>query len=452
MNERLPYEEQLVQKWDELSVPDEDMAWADMKRRLEKDDDDGFTPFWLRGCGFWGIAIVGLLAVVWWIVQHQKWFHTNQSASQQERTISPKSQKGNTRSDQIRLKKSVTIDDSASIPTKRHSINPKQSNSSIEHKPVSKKIIAANSKKIKPPQTQKGHQRPNQPQNVLNKETNEIDQLNEKDRAADSLKENGKTIVSQNKTDSTIRSNPDSLQMKTAQTLKHQKDSSQRNHFSFAAGLALHQQLPLAGQKLTPYNAEGRKESIGDYIPSVYFRMIRNKKWFIQAEFRYGAPQYNKEFLYQEKIDTARGNVTSTSLTKSFYHQLPLTFNYFINEHWSLGAGLTWNKFVSAISSQDVVHHNTTTGIDSFIVKDQIFSTKPFDSVGHRVTDSNFVNSYLQGVFETQYQWKRFSLGVRYSFGLQPYIKFTLPGGTQQQEKNQSVNIFVRYDLWRSKH
>jgi hypothetical protein len=54
-------------------------------------------------------------------------------------------------------------------------------------------------------------------------------------------------------------------------------------------------------------------------------------------------------------------------------------------------------------------------------------------------------------VFETQYRWKRFSLGARYSFGLQPYIVFTLPGGTQQRERNKSLQVFLRYEIWKSK-
>ena len=40
MSEKLPYEEQLDQAWDTLPLPDEVMAWKDMKRRLDEDDDD----------------------------------------------------------------------------------------------------------------------------------------------------------------------------------------------------------------------------------------------------------------------------------------------------------------------------------------------------------------------------------------------------------------------------
>jgi hypothetical protein len=36
MNKRLPYEEQMAEQLKQVSLPDENMAWADMKRRLER--------------------------------------------------------------------------------------------------------------------------------------------------------------------------------------------------------------------------------------------------------------------------------------------------------------------------------------------------------------------------------------------------------------------------------
>src|SRR6266498_4686245 len=74
MNERLPYEEQLVQQLSDLPLPDENMAWADMKGRLEKDDKDRFIPFWLRGCFLWFLFGILLLSLGWWIIRPEKWF------------------------------------------------------------------------------------------------------------------------------------------------------------------------------------------------------------------------------------------------------------------------------------------------------------------------------------------------------------------------------------------
>jgi hypothetical protein len=175
--------------------------------------------------------------------------------------------------------------------------------------------------------------------------------------------------------------------------------------------------------------------------------MYKNDKWFLQLEFRYGAPQYTKDLLYQQnfKNDSIGGvqftTITASKLKKTFYHQLPLTFNYFILPDWSIGTGVVWNKFVSAVSQEEVNRKNNITQV--------------IDSISNRIiTDRNdtlFKKSYFQAVFETQYRWKRFSIGARYSFGLQPYIKFTLPGDIRREERNKSLQIFLRYELWKSK-
>ena len=98
-----------------------------------------------------------------------------------------------------------------------------------------------------------------------------------------------------------------------------QTDSLKQKNIYFGAGLAIHQLLPVAGQKSNPYNSLGRKSSLGDYIPSVYVRMYKDKKWFMQSEFRYGAPQYSKEIVYIPKkiIDSlAFHNTSETSRLK----------------------------------------------------------------------------------------------------------------------------------------
>ena len=40
MNKRLPYEEELSRQLNDLPLPDENISWEDMNRRLEGDDDN----------------------------------------------------------------------------------------------------------------------------------------------------------------------------------------------------------------------------------------------------------------------------------------------------------------------------------------------------------------------------------------------------------------------------
>ena len=228
------------------------------------------------------------------------------------------------------------------------------------------------------------------------------------------------------------------------------KDSTKKKQLSYSAGISMQQLLPVAGQKTVPYNSQGRKGTLADYIPSIYFRVNKDQKWFIQGEFKYGAPQYTREFVYKQerREDTLSPTQTfttrtSNTLKKTYYHQLPVTFNYFLTKDWSAGAGLSWNKFVSAISDQEITRRNNSTTIDSVISKGIVREKQ--DSA------SGFAKSYFQGVLESQYKWKRFSFGARYTFGLQPYLKFTLLNGETGKESNRSLQIFLRYELWQSK-
>jgi hypothetical protein len=53
---------------------------------------------------------------------------------------------------------------------------------------------------------------------------------------------------------------------------------------------------------------------------------------------------------------------------------------------------------------------------------------------------------------QADYQWRKFSFGLRYTRDVQPYIKYTRPDGTVNEEKNQSLQLIVRYRIWKSRN
>lgn len=481
MSERLPYEEQLPQQWNNLPLPDEDMAWADMKRRLEEEQDKPLLPFWLRGCAGW--ALLGLLVVGlgWWMLRPDKWGHKKKVNAEFKTT----EKKQNKNSDSA-----FTLNDTsatAAIKNQQGGIDSNRigadNNSIVTNSPSEKVITTApvaaikrknqnqlevtrdqsvrKNKKSKPTQLKKTKYTVNtSSKNNIAASNGESDRVKiikdtaitaqqkilDKDTANGIAKNNATPdSVQKKKIDTTVKKTP----TVTAAEKKEKVDSSVNKKLSFSAGIGMQQQLPLAGQKLTPYNRLGRKGSWADFIPSVYVRMEKEKKWFLQAEFRYGAPQHTKEFIFRQAIvnsDTTQQpqftTTTSNTLKKTFYHQLPLAFNYYVLPGWSVGTGIQWNKFSSAVTENESIQRNNFAQQDT--------------SLGKTITplkkDSayEFSKSYLQAIVETQYQWKRFSFGARYTFGLQPYIRFTLPGGTLQEEKNSALQVFLRYRLWKS--
>jgi hypothetical protein len=499
MSERLTYEMQLQQQWIDLPLPDENLAWADMRRRLEEDDDHPVIAWWRRGCVLWGALLLTMLAIGWYWFRPDKWFdktsgsqqeiHKEQRKDQQQPPVEDKSSghKDNSGSNETNTidrsgnntpgdqdNTTVTNSDTDTRTSSINDVPGKNRNKESSSKPSGtdmKNNITANtprstrtsaaasysvgsgggrqtirSNRHSPVPTGDGKHQPSVPivsdspaSDIIN--SGAVDRTVKKDPAVDTIRFLDSAVV---KKDSVRKKEP-TPEKKPEQTAK--TDSSKKKKIFFSAGIGEHQQIPLAGQKFTPYSSSGRKSSLADYIPSVYFRVNKEDKWFIQGEFRYGAPQYTKEIQYRNftKVDTigqtAYNVKTLATVKKTFYHQLPVTFNYYVLPDWSVGAGMAWNMFSSAVSDKSLTILSNATQQDSVISS----------GITRAGRDSVFSNSYFQAVLETQYKWKRFSFGARYMAGLQPYIKFNLPGGAKQEEKNSSLHIFIRYELWKSK-
>jgi hypothetical protein len=493
MSERLPYEEQLPQQWDDLPLPDENSAWEDMKQRLEEEEDRKPVAWWRRGCGLWALLLPVLLVTAWWLFEKTDWFKKKKEngktiVSGKPGSTDRQDQTGNTVSMQDQSSVAPdknketggTVVTTTSDSSKRESISAPVNNTLIQSQQsntittknetgISVKIPLAGKRRTGTKTGVKEGTKTNDhvPGAITDRNSeNPSTQMPKNDAIKTTANEKPDPVVIENKNqpapdtlsvktvaDTSTKSQPvkDLAKQQEADNKKEKKKKEKpKSPFFFSAGLGLYQQLPVAGQKLTPYSASGRKSSLADYIPSLYVRFTKENKWFLQTGFRYGAPQSTKEFMYASKSvpDTAQGVVftqtTSSTLKKTFYHQLPLTFNYYIKPGWSVGAGIQVNKFSTAIADRQVSRTNNVTGQDSVLSK-TLISDKGDSSF------SVFKKTYLLGILETQYQFKRFSFGAKYSFGLQPYIQFTLPGGNLQKERTQSLQLFIRYQLWRSK-
>jgi len=481
MNERLPYEEELSKQLNDLQLPDEDVSWKDMERRLNDDSDDGvIVPPVQKGCLGYSLSLILLAVVIWLVVKPGKW-----PWNKDEKNIVSSEKVHNNKKDttsNIRMKdvqknpnqlqlvkdfdhvtdagKKRLTKDSLKTNNKK---DPGENNYSQKDVTINEYGKTGNTRKNIPfrEEIPGNYIKKNKKIQKINRTAGRLSsEIKGNKQNSDSSKNYEKNITTPEES-TTVHDpiNPDSIIAETSDSNDIKKkikdvnipgkaakrDSIVKKLIYFAAGLALNQQLPVSGQKFVPYNSLGRKGTLADYIPSVYFRMYKDQKWFLQSEFRYGAPQFTKEILYVQKkvVDTFTNTTMSTSnrLKKTYYHQLPVSFNYFILPHFSVGFGFIWNKYSSAVSEQEIKETNNLTQTDSIHAK-TIFHSKK--------ADSNFVKSYFQALAETQYQWKRWSFGARYSFGLQPYIRFQLPGGEHREEKNSSLQIFLRYDLWES--
>lgn len=278
-----------------------------------------------------------------------------------------------------------------------------------------------------------------QVETVKNKDL--VEDLHTKDQKKDTVK----TFVvvkkdSVGKTDSTkIIASPPIVQA------EKKKASKKRSAFVFSAGVGMQQSIALHNRPSPTSDSLGRKRPFFDYYPSVYVKLQRGK-WAVQIDAQYSVPQpvTNVSFSQKTTYDPAITTLTTERYTvqKLYYHQLSLSLNYKMRPQWSVGIGGVYNLLAGAVTEEESASKNFVTGA--------AYSSK--NSVAIKgYNDSFFYKTTAGLVVQTDYQWKRFSLGLRYTQNLQPFIKFTNPDGTVNNEKSNALQALLRFRLFRTK-
>lgn len=226
---------------------------------------------------------------------------------------------------------------------------------------------------------------------------------------------------------------------------EEKKTPSKKAAFVFSAGLGLQQAIALQRQPSAPTDTTGRKPAFFDYFPSVYVKAERGR-WAAQAGFQYSVPQPVANFSFSQKTTyDAATTVLQTeriNLRKLYYHQLPVSLNYRLLPQWSAGVGGVYNIFAGAVTEREVRSKYGSTGAEA-VSK----NTEPIK--GYK--DSFFYKTTAGLLLQTDYHWKRFSLGLRYIQNLQPFIKYTRPDGTVLDKKNNALQAILLFQLWKSR-
>lgn len=497
MNELKRYDQALSHQLEHLPMPPEDFAWAEMKKMLDEDDDDPvIVPFFRRpGCILPAlIAILLLLIGGWFYFQkfaagvpsgeavpvstdktgnsHLKTDSSSNSITSgiqgndptrmdttindsiTKNTITTNSTTSNTTGDNLNNTSSAKINIPGKSKVKISTSTAVSENNSEgkDQNTTKRKAGFSSSAKSK---TKATIQRPADD----SEETTGYD--NEKTgRKNNNYTDNGKTTITvqPGSLDSSITKNtmPDSNKLvknvktdslpqkkKTFAETPSEEKKEKEKFWQMAAGLSVYQPIALNGEPTVPYNAYGRKGSLADYIPAAHFRLYRSRQWFAHIEFRYGAPQPVEPFNYKQEVnvDSFQAVIRNVyQLQKTYYHQVPLSFHYYVLPGLSLGAGVTYNHF-SAVVAQKEEYRGAVT-------QDTLLST----TIIRDKEAGKFIKNHFQWTAELQYQWKRLTLGARYSADINPYIKFNdIITGESIEKKTRALNVFLRYDLWRSK-
>jgi hypothetical protein len=465
MSEEQKYKDWIAQQLQHLAVPDEEQAWQHMKEKLEqKEEEKRIVPPFLISCAGWSLLFLLLLSgglyLLWPAFKKAKQLpHATQknSADTMQQTNEPY------KNAPVAPSTAITLKDghgALKIKNKPATANPYTS----QVTPQSNGNAAAKYSTQRPVQLKKQQTHFAILEKPFARKKNSTTKRNViQSKAAPSVYQQNKinTLKAPVKyvTDTAWTFEKDSTHAVADTILKtkpadrdtpaaHKTDSKKpkkQKHYYVGAGLALFQQLPLAGQNMVPYNQYGRSGSLADYLPAPYFRLHKENSWFVQADFRYGAPQATKELAYHVAtiIDSGMQRTTNTTLRvkKTFYHQASFGFHYAVLSNWTVGAGGMYSRFYGAVSEQEIRSRNNQNGIETV--------SKTLLNVPAR-NDSTFTASQLNVLLQTEYSRKRWGAGLRYTQGLQPFIRYT-QGGRQNEERNHALQLYIRFRLWQSK-
>lgn len=208
----------------------------------------------------------------------------------------------------------------------------------------------------------------------------------------------------------------------------------------FAAGIAPYQNIAIAAQQTYNYNSAAGKNIITDYIPSPYLQLHVTNRIYLLSEFQFNAPQATPSLLLSHKALTApSGNAGYTEniyLRKLYYFNMPVSFYYSPVKNFYIGSGVQFSSFNSGLANIEQRATNNT------LMHSAIIKLKD-DSLSSKINGSEW--RYL---FDANYYHNRFMLGFRYNQALNNFVDLRINNILPPtQARNQAFQFYIRYNL-----
>ncbi len=272
----------------------------------------------------------------------------------------------------------------------------------------------------------------------------------------------GTTATSANKSTTTSKNTSpakttNTTAAKSAKKSPPSKDAAHKHGFS--VGIGLNQFFALGDQSKSNLNADGTTGTLTDYLPVPEIRYYFRPRLYVQLEAQFNTPQYTKPNLVASQHVTLDSSntvqpytATSVYIKKLYYFNLPLSVHYSPIKHLFLGAGIEYAKMTNGVAlfqqySSSLI---TTTNGNNPSLTDSIHYSKlqsfKGDSVYKMLNTQEF-----RVLFDASFQWKGFTLGLRYNQALERFINVQISNSQVSQSRNSSLQLYLRYTLWRQK-
>ena len=178
-----------------------------------------------------------------------------------------------------------------------------------------------------------------------------------------------KTVALQNAKE--IERTKDELQindakLKNVSSLKSEpvKDSSVavqsqplKKYKGWVAGVSVNYNLPVSQQEMSTVNVNGKKNTLIDFLPSVYVQYHFNKKWYAETEFQFSSPQYtsnHKLASAYKNIDPNKKEENAVWLNKLYYLNIPVSIHFRALPNLTIGTGIQFSHLRRSIFTDEV--------------------------------------------------------------------------------------------------
>ena len=138
---------------------------------------------------------------------------------------------------------------------------------------------------------------------------------------------------------------------------------------------------------------------------------------------------------------------TSIYAKKLYYFNMPLSAYYSPFKHFYLGTGVQFSSMLSGVAMNEQKLY-TVTGPNS---RDSSITTD-FMKFRNDSLSSKFNGSEFRLLFDANYYWQKFTVGLRYNQAFSNYISIrATPTSDLFQDRNKTVQFYLRYNFWEDK-
>jgi hypothetical protein len=213
----------------------------------------------------------------------------------------------------------------------------------------------------------------------------------------------------------------------------------QKTDWRWQYGLQWKAPLPLYGSRSYSTGTNTRSEPYNLLVPGIWLSTVLNDKHEIMllvkpAEwYFYNQKTFNIDSgFYNRGFDTIPSR-TNTSLVKTGGLYGSVQYNYHINEHWTVGAGVGYHLRGRGLARQKTYYRDF-----SGLITDSLYSMK-----SDRETNKYLASSFLSAKLETGYRFGALELGTTL------LVPITAPFTSISLNKSRPVNLqlFLRWRI-----